>query len=136
MNAPGTGRTLGVVAAGGAIGACARHGATLLWPTPPSAFPWTTFVINVTGSALLGAVLVLLTERGAPHPLLRPFLGTGVIGGYTTFSTFAVDVQRLIERGQPLTALTYLLATVLVALLAVWVASSLTRAVVPHRETP
>ncbi|SDW43845.1 CrcB protein [Amycolatopsis xylanica] len=126
--------TLAVIAAGGAIGACARYGATLLWPTGATAFPWTTFAINITGSALLGVVLVLIIERATVHPLVRPFVGTGIIGGYTTFSTYAVDAQRLIGNGHALTALVYLTATLLTALAAVWAAAALTRAALGRKD--
>lgn len=96
---------VGVVAVGGALGASARYGAGLLLPTPEGAFPWTTFTVNVVGCALLGGLMVLLTERptewstAPPHPLLRPFLGTGFCGGFTTFSTYALDTQRLLDAG-------------------------------------
>ncbi|MFD8495288.1 fluoride efflux transporter FluC [Amycolatopsis sp. NPDC059657] len=126
--------TLAVIAAGGAIGACTRYGATLLWPTEATAFPWTTFAINITGSALLGFVLVLIIERATVHPLVRPFVGTGIIGGYTTFSTYAVDAQRLIGNGHALTALVYLMATLLTALAAVWAAAVLTRAALGRKD--
>lgn len=115
------------IAAGGVIGACARYGATLLWPTAPAAFPWTTFWINVTGCAAMGVLMVLITERFPVHPLMRPFLGTGVLGGYTTFSTTTLDTQRLLEGGHPGSGLLYAAATLLTAFGAVWVTASLTR---------
>ncbi|MFD7918777.1 fluoride efflux transporter FluC [Streptomyces sp. NPDC059740] len=118
---------LGVIAVGGAIGACARYGATLLWPTPPDAFPWTTFWINVTGCAAMGVLMVLVTERFTAHPLVRPFIGTGVLGGYTTFSTSTLDTQRLLDGGHPGTGLLYVAATLLAAVAAVWATAALTR---------
>lgn len=118
---------LAAIAAGGVIGACARYGATLLWPTVPGAFPWTTFWINVTGCALMGVLMVLITERATAHPLVRPFLGTGVLGGYTTFSTYAIDAQNLFDGGRDGTALLYLAGTLVAALLAVWSAAAITR---------
>ncbi|WP_338896670.1 fluoride efflux transporter CrcB [Streptomyces sp. TG1A-60] len=124
---------LGAIAAGGVIGACARYGATLLWPTAPGTFPWTTFWINVTGCAAMGLLMVLITERTTAHPLVRPFLSTGLLGGYTTFSTYAVDAQHLIDDGQAGTALLYLAATLAAALLAVWATAALTRLVAPPR---
>ncbi|WP_370949215.1 CrcB family protein [Amycolatopsis sp. cg5] len=127
--------TLAVIAAGGAIGACARYGATLLWPTEATAFPWTTLAINVTGSALLGFVLVLIIERATVHALVRPFVGTGIIGGYTTFSTYAVDAQRLIGNGHAVTAMIYLMTTILTALAAVWAGAALARAALTRRDT-
>ncbi|MFJ3442222.1 fluoride efflux transporter FluC [Streptomyces sp. NPDC086081] len=124
------GRQAGVLAAvmaGGVIGACARYGATLLWPAVPGTFPWTTFWINVTGSAAMGVLMVLITERATAHPLVRPFLGTGVLGGYTTFSTYAVDARGLFVGHRPGTALLYLAATLAAALFAVWAGAALTR---------
>ncbi|MFI8219321.1 fluoride efflux transporter CrcB [Streptomyces sp. NPDC085932] len=118
---------LAAVVAGGVLGACARYGATLLWPTVPGAFPWTTFWINVSGSAAMGVLMVLITERTTAHPLVRPFLGTGVLGGYTTFSTYAVDARALFGDGRAGTALLYLAATLAAALFAVWAGAGLTR---------
>ncbi|MFJ4623922.1 fluoride efflux transporter FluC [Streptomyces sp. NPDC088812] len=124
---------LAAIAAGGVIGACARYGATLIWPTAPTAFPWTTFWINVTGCAAMGILMVLITERFTAHPLTRPFLGTGVLGGYTTFSTATLDTQRLLDAGRPGTGLLYAAATLLAAFAAVRATAALTRlAVRPH----
>ncbi|MFD3725826.1 fluoride efflux transporter CrcB [Streptomyces sp. NPDC058671] len=121
---------VGAVAAGGALGATARYGAALLWPTPEGAFPWTTFTVNASGCALLGILMVLLTEPpAAPHPLLRPFLGTGFCGGFTTFSTYSLDTQRLLSAGDPTRGLLYLGATVVTALAAVLAGIVVTRAV-------
>ena len=116
-----------VIAAGGVIGALLRYQLGRWWPTPVPAFPWTTLWINVTGCLLIGSLLVALTERGAAHPLLRPFFGTGVLGGYTTFSTYTVDIVLLVRAGHPAAAATYLAATLLGALAAVTVGMQLTR---------
>jgi CrcB protein len=124
---------LAAVAAGGVLGACARYGASLAWPTVPGAFPWTTFWINVTGCTLMGVLMVLITERITAHPLVRPFLGTGVLGGYTTFSTYAVDAQHLFDGGRAGIALLYLAGTLVAALVAVCGAAALTRRLVPPR---
>ncbi|MET8507321.1 fluoride efflux transporter CrcB [Streptomyces sp. NPDC004787] len=112
---------VGVVAAGGALGASARYGAVLLWPTPGGAFPWTVLAVNAVGCAVLGALMVVATETARPpHPLVRPFLGTGVCGGFTTFSTYSLDTQRLLAGGEVPRALLYLGGTVVAALAAVW----------------
>ncbi|WP_225804652.1 fluoride efflux transporter CrcB, partial [Streptomyces sp. NK15101] len=109
-----------VVAVGGALGAAARYGAGLAWPTPEGAFPWTVLTVNATGCLALGVLMVLLTETTtAPHPLLRPFLGTGFCGGYTTFSTYALDTRRLLGAGDPVRGLLYQGGTLLAALAAV-----------------
>ncbi|MFJ2260799.1 fluoride efflux transporter CrcB [Streptomyces sp. NPDC087844] len=123
----GQGPAVAVVAVGGAAGASARYGAALLWPARTGGFPWTTFWVNVVGCFVIGVFMVLVTEVWAPHRLLRPFFGTGVLGGFTTFSTYAVDIQRLMDEGHPRTALAYLAATLLAALAAVWTAVALTR---------
>ncbi|MFE4450640.1 fluoride efflux transporter FluC [Streptomyces sp. NPDC056796] len=127
---------IAAIAAGGVIGACARYGATLIWPSAPTAFPWTTFWINVTGCAAMGVLMVLITERFTVHPLTRPFLGTGVLGGYTTFSTATLDTKRLLDAGHPGTGLLYTAATLLAAFAAVWAAAALTRlTVLPRTDT-
>ncbi|KWT60067.1 hypothetical protein ADL21_20985 [Streptomyces albus subsp. albus] len=125
----GQGPVIGVVALGGGIGAAARYGAGLLWPTAPGTFPATTLLINIVGCALMGVLMALITERGTPHRLLRPFLGTGVLGGFTTFSTYAVDIEHLLTTGRAGLALAYLAATLLGALAAAWAALAGTRRV-------
>lgn len=121
---------VGAVAVGGALGAAARYGAALAWPTPAHAFPWTTFTVNAAGCAALGVLMVLATEAAtAPHPLLRPFLGTGFCGGFTTFSTYTLDTERLLGAGDPTRGLLYLGATALTALTAVWAGVTAARTV-------
>jgi CrcB protein len=129
------GEILAAIAAGGVIGAAARYGATLVWPTGADAFPWTTFWINVTGCAAMGLLMVLITERFTAHPLTRPFLGTGVLGGFTTFSTATLDTRRLLDGHHPGTALLYLAATFAAAMLAIWTTSTLTRRITMPRTT-
>jgi CrcB protein len=111
---------VGVVAAGGVAGALARYGLGLAFPHPRTGFPWATFGINVSGCLLIGLLVVLVTEGPAAHPLTRPFLGTGVLGGYTTFSTAMVDTQHLWSAGAAGTGLAYLFGTLAAALAAVW----------------
>jgi CrcB protein len=124
----GQGPVVGVVALGGAVGASARYGAGLLWPNSgPAQFPWTTLLVNVAGCALIGVLLVAVTEGRPAHPLVRPFLGTGVLGGFTTFSTYAVDVHRLLAAGRPGPGLAYLGLTLVAAMTAVWAGAGLTR---------
>ncbi|MGY5124530.1 fluoride efflux transporter FluC [Streptomyces nigrescens] len=125
---------IGVVAVGGAIGAAARYGAALLWPTGNGSFPWTTLAVNVVGCALMGVLMVMITEVWPARRLLRPFLGTGILGGFTTFSTYAVDIQRLIDGGHPAAAMACLAGTVLGALAAVGGAVTGTRALLELRR--
>lgn len=118
---------VGVIALGGVLGAVARYEAGQWWPTRAGTFPWTTFGINVLGCALIGVLLVLVTDVFTRQRLLRPLLGTGVLGGFTTFSTYAVDIQRLVATDHAGLALADLVATVLAALAAVTAATRLTR---------
>jgi CrcB protein len=123
---------LGVISTGGVLGACARHALALAWPHQPGDFPWSTFVTNVSGCLLIGVLLVLITEVWAAHRLLRPFLGAGVLGGYTTFSTYTVDIQQLVAVGAARTALLYLSGTAIAALTAVYFGITITRRVAEH----
>lgn len=123
--------TLLAIGAGGALGGAGRYGMLAAQPQEPGAFPWTTFGTNVVGCVLIGVLMVLLTEApGPPHPLLRPFLGVGLLGGFTTFSTYAMETHSLVAGGSPLLALAYLVATPAVALTAVFGSSAGTRWVV------
>jgi CrcB protein len=118
---------LGTIAAGGILGAEARYGLASVLPHRAGQFPWATFLTNVGGCLLIGALMVLVTEVWAAHPLLRPFLGVGVLGGFTTFSTYTVDIQRLVAAGAARTGLLYLVGTLVAALAAVHTGMSLTR---------
>lgn len=120
-------RVLAVISVGGALGAAARYGAGLLWPIPPTGFPWTTLLVNAVGCAAMGILMVLVTEVYDAPPLVRPFAGTGVLGGFTTFSTYAVDFQRLTVAGRPGIAMAYLAGTLLLAMACVWTGAGLTR---------
>lgn len=121
-------RILGTVAVGGVLGAEARYLLGAAFPAAPGAWPWTTFWINITGCLLIGVLHTLLTELVAhPHPLLRPLLGVGVLGGFTTFSTWSVETVRLVEHGSYGTALGYALASPVAAVLVCALAVALTR---------
>ena len=128
------GPVVAVVALGGAIGASARYGASLLWPTAAGAFPWTTLWVNALGCFVIGVFMVAITDVWAAHRLVRPFFGTGVLGGFTKFSTYAVDIQKLVDGGRAGTGLAYLAVTLLVALAAVWLAVTLARRVLAWRK--
>ncbi|ADU10354.1 CrcB family protein [Micromonospora aurantiaca] len=124
---------LGVIAAGGVSGALARAGAQAAVPHQPGEFPWATFSVNVVGCLLIGALTAVLAARPA-HPLTRPFLGVGVLGGFTTFSAYAVDAQRLLTDGAAGTAGVYLAATVLGALAAVAAGDTVTARLLAARD--
>ncbi|MGW1161703.1 fluoride efflux transporter CrcB [Streptomyces sp. NPDC002513] len=128
------GPVVAVVALGGALGATARYAASLLWPARTGGFPWTTFGVNLVGCAVIGVFMVVITEVWAAHRLVRPFFGTGVLGGFTTFSTYAVEIQKLVDAGEPRTALAYLVATLAGALAAVWLAMTAARRLLAWRQ--
>jgi len=99
---------------GGGLGAALRHfvnGASLR--LVGSDWPLGTVFINVTGSILMGVVAALFAFKLSLPPTLRLFIATGILGGYTTFSTFSLETALLIERGQPAMALAYVLGSVL-----------------------
>jgi fluoride exporter len=108
------------LACGGALGAVSRYAVSLALPTETARFPWGTFLINVSGSAALGFILVLVIEHFPRGRLIRAVIGTGFLGAYTTFSTFTVEATDLIRAGHAGTALAYLAASVCAGLLAVW----------------
>lgn len=108
---------LAAVALGGAAGSAARYGVALLLPHDAgTGVPWATLAVNGAGCLLIGVLVVLAEGR---HPLLRPLLGAGVLGGFTTFSTFAVDAVVLAERGAVWVAAAYVAGTLVTALAAV-----------------
>lgn len=118
---------LGAIAAGGVLGAEARYGLGVVLPHGPAGWPWATLLINVSGCLLIGVLMVVITELVVPHRLVRPFLGVGVLGGYTTFSTATVDTLTLLHAGRPLAALGYTVATPVLAVLACWLGVVATR---------
>ncbi|MCZ7421262.1 MULTISPECIES: fluoride efflux transporter CrcB [unclassified Micromonospora] len=123
----GTTSLLAAIAVGGMVGALARYGLTVTFPHAPRGFPWATFAVNVSGCLLIGALMVLITEAWTAHRLVRPFLGVGVLGGFTTFSTYAVEVQQAVAAGAARTGLLYLAGTLVAALVAVRLGVTLTR---------
>jgi CrcB protein len=121
---------LAAIAAGGAAGALARLAAETMMPAAPGGFPWATFAVNACGCLLIGVLMVLVTEARAVHRLVRPFLGVGVLGGFTTFSTYAVQAHDLLAAGATAVAAAYLALTMAAALAATWAGVRLTRALV------
>lgn len=119
--------TLGVIAAGGVIGALARQGLWAAFPHQAGAFNWTTLGINSAGCALIGALMTAITEIRHAHRLTVPFLGVGVLGGFTTFSTYIIEAKASITSGAPQTGLAYLAVTLAAALLAVYAGVAATR---------
>jgi CrcB protein len=113
-------RILGAVALGGALGASARYELALHVRSAPSGFPLSTFVINVTGSFVIGVLMTLIMERWPPTTYVRPFAVTGILGGYTTWSTFMVDTDLLIKSGHIAVAVGYVAATVVAGFTATY----------------
>jgi fluoride exporter len=110
------------VAIGGVVGAEARYGLGVLAPHSVHQFPWTTVAINVAGCLLIGVLMGVLGNLQNPPRLARPLLGTGVLGGFTTFSTFSVDVDTLAHAGRWGLAAGYLVVTAVLCFVAVAVA--------------
>jgi CrcB protein len=107
------------VAAGGALGALARWAVAEVLPRHDTDFPWATFLTNVAGCFLIGVLMVLVVERWPDRHLVRPFFGTGILAGFTTFSTYAVESRTLLSSGHLVNAAAYLVGTLVVGLLAV-----------------
>jgi fluoride exporter len=116
-----------VISAGGVLGALGRYAISAAWPHPPGGFPWSTWAVNVSGCWLIGVVMVLATDVFPRQPLLRPFLCVGVLGGYTTFSTYIADIGQAATTGAAGIALAYLAATLVAAMLTVWAGATTTQ---------
>jgi fluoride exporter len=108
-----------LAAAGGALGALARWGVAVALPRSSGQWPWATLTANLVGCLLIGVLLAVLSTRRPDEERLRTFLGAGVLGGFTTFSAFAVEVADLLRAGVPVLAGAYVAASVLGGLLAV-----------------
>ena len=107
-----------LAALGGVLGALARWALAEALPSP-GGWPWATLLVNVTGCLLLGALLARLALRSPAPPWVQPFLGAGVLGGYTTYSTFAVEVVDLVDDGALGVAAGYVLASIVGGVAAV-----------------
>ncbi|MBS1847097.1 MAG: CrcB family protein [Actinobacteria bacterium] len=116
---PGIGRTpppgidvLLAVAAGGVLGTLARATLGSAFPAGSGRVPLTTLSINVFGAFALGLLMVVLVDIIGPAPRLKPFLTTGILGGFTTFSTFMVETDRLVHSGHAAAAIVYVAASI------------------------
>ncbi len=120
-----------LVAAGGALGASLRHGAGLLSLRHlPASWPWATFAVNIIGSLAMGLLVgwLALKAEGA-HQSARLFLATGLLGGFTTFSAFSLEMAQMIRAGDLAKALAYALLSVCLCVLAVGLGLWITRKV-------
>lgn len=120
-----------VIAAGGAFGGAARF--LLNRAVPTTDFPWATFAENVTGCLLLGALMVFLLDVWTPGRYLRPFLGVGVLGGFTTFSAYTSETRALLLDGRVPAALMYVFGSLIVGLLATWTGITVARGIAGDR---
>jgi fluoride exporter len=110
---------LAAIAIGGGIGSVARYLLSAAFPAGRG-FPWAVFAVNVSGCFLLGLLMIYLLDVWPPRRFLRPLLAVGLIGGYTTFSTYAGGVMTLLTGHAVALAVGYALTSVLAALAAVW----------------
>ena len=120
-----------LVAVGGALGSIARYLtglATLRWFGPN--FPWGTLAVNILGGLAIGIFAELIARRFDGSQELRLFIVTGILGGFTTFSAFTLEVTAMAERGEYTTALTYILASVVISVGAVFSGLALVRALI------
>jgi CrcB protein len=126
---------LPVIGLGGALGSLARWGLAEALPHRPSEVAWGTVLANVAGSLLLGLLMAFVLDVWSERRYARPFLGVGVLGGFTTFSTYELDARGLLATDRPGLALTYLAGSVLAALLAVTLGLVGGRLLVDRRRT-
>jgi len=117
---------LAAISVGGVLGAEARYGLSRAMPRSGTEFPWATLLTNVVGCLLIGVLMVIVLEVMPQRRLVRPFLGVGVLGGFTTFSTFGVEVVGLLREHCPGTAAAYLAASLALCVVATWAAIELT----------
>ena len=122
-------RELAAVFAGGAIGTLARAGFEEIAAADPGRWPWPTFTVNIGGAFLLGVFVTRLLERLPVSSYRRPFLGTGLCGGLTTFSTMQVETLRMVEHGHYGLAVGYVVTSILVGFGAVYLGTVLVRRV-------
>ena len=94
---------------------------------PPLGFPWATFTVNVAGSFVLGLIVTLVVERWPPTRFVRPFAAIGFCGGFTTFSTLAVEATQRVQHGRPGLAVAYVTASLVAGVLAATVGMTLAR---------
>jgi CrcB protein len=120
-------RELGAIFAGGFIGAVARAGVIELLPHTTGAWPWSTFIVNAAGAFLAGYFVTRLQERLPLSAYRRPFLGTGLCGGLTTFSTMQVELMQMLDAHRIGLAIAYAVGSVAIGFAGVAVSSNLVR---------
>ncbi|HWL78508.1 CrcB family protein [Microbacterium sp.] len=126
-----------LVAVGATVGTLLRASIELVFPHAPGEWPWATFAINILGSLALGALIEALALRGPDtgrRRMLRLGVGTGVVGGFTTYSTFVVEIDRLATAGAVSMALVYTLASVVLGVVAAAIGAGVAASVFGRRE--
>ena len=118
-----------LVMVGGAVGAALRFALSRAVPMVAGVWPWATFAANVLGSLLMGILAFWMVRKGAQGEQVRLLLGVGVLGGFTTFSAFSLEMAQIIENGQLTMAFGYAITSVLVALTALFAGMALAKAV-------
>ena len=114
-------KTLLFIAVGGSIGAVLRYGASLgVVSIMGRGFPYGTLFVNVAGSLLIGFLSVIMLDRFNVGPEWRAAIFVGVLGSFTTFSTFSLETLNLLEQGELIAAITNVLLSIVVCLVAVW----------------
>ena len=117
-----------LVFVGGGIGASLRHAVNVLSARGlGTAFPWGTFIINISGSLVMGLIAGYLAFKGGASQPWRLFVMTGILGGYTTFSAFSLDAALLYERGEIAAALFYVLGSVVLSIAGLFAGLALVR---------
>ncbi len=120
-------KVLGAIALGGGLGSVARHLLAQAVPARTGHFPWATFITNVSGCFALGLLMVFVLNVWPARRYIRPFFGVGVLGGFTTFSTFAVETRGLADHRAWLLADAYVLNSLVGGLVAVWLGMTAAR---------
>jgi CrcB protein len=116
-----------VVAAGGALGAMARFGVYNAATLAGYSSYLATLAVNIAGALLIGALYVVVTEKGGLQPYGQHLLTIGFLGAFTTYSSYSLDALRMLEQGQMTSAVLYLLGTMLICLLATWLGLTVAR---------
>ena len=115
-----------LIAVAGSLGALARYGLVSL--VGSRAFPWGTMTANILGSLLMGFAYVYIVEKSIVPADMKPFVMTGFLGAFTTFSTFSLEAWQLLDRGELLSAAFYIIGTTLICIVALFAGVLISRA--------
>lgn len=127
---------LAFVFLGGAVGATARVSLATTFPADAAAFPWTTFAENVVGAFLLALLMTVLVRKAVLDRRIHLAIGTGALGAFTTYSTFAIELDHLLTDGSVWIAVIYATASLVVGVLAAAGGLLLGRRLIPHGDRP